>query len=250
MTVGTETREPNRCVGFIRSNRPRCSSVTIHEPGTLTTRLPVPAIAADISPRVITLAAQAASRSSVLGVCHGFVNPVARTASSRTASTSTRIQPGLIGLPRMAADIGQVAQRVMHFVRVGVVCAMLDDVRDTRERTPVDPLAEVDGNRTRRKGIALANRFEGGGAHQVPGHLRRRHYRSVQPGTRRAHIQARRSVSTPWRITSRTALASSIGSMPTLTVPAAVTISTFANPRRRSKIVWVTRTAFVLRNTA
>jgi hypothetical protein len=33
-------------------------------------------------------------------------------------------------------------------------------------------LAEVDGNRTRRKGFALPNRFEGGGAHQVPGHLR------------------------------------------------------------------------------
>ncbi len=33
-------------------------------------------------------------------------------------------------------------------------------------------LAEVDGNRTRRTGIARPNRFEGGGAHQVPGHLR------------------------------------------------------------------------------
>jgi len=33
-------------------------------------------------------------------------------------------------------------------------------------------LAEVDGNRTRRTGIACPNRFEGGGAHQVPGHLR------------------------------------------------------------------------------
>lgn len=31
--------------------------------------------------------------------------------------------------------------------------------------------AEVDGNRTRRTGIARANRFEGGGAHQVLGHL-------------------------------------------------------------------------------
>ena len=34
-------------------------------------------------------------------------------------------------------------------------------------------LAEVDGNRTRRTGIARPNRFEGGGAHQVPGHLHR-----------------------------------------------------------------------------
>ena len=38
-------------------------------------------------------------------------------------------------------------------------------------------LAEVDGNRTRRTGIARPNRFEGGGAHQVPGHL---------PGDRRS----------------------------------------------------------------
>ncbi len=32
--------------------------------------------------------------------------------------------------------------------------------------------SEVDGNRTRRTGSARPNRFEGGGAHQVPGHLR------------------------------------------------------------------------------
>jgi len=37
-------------------------------------------------------------------------------------------------------------------------------------------LAEVDGNRTRRMGIAHPNRFEGGGAHQVLGHLRSRPY--------------------------------------------------------------------------
>ena len=36
-----------------------------------------------------------------------------------------------------------------------------------------DLVAEVDGNRTRRTGIARPTRFEGGGAHQVPGHLRR-----------------------------------------------------------------------------
>jgi hypothetical protein len=35
-------------------------------------------------------------------------------------------------------------------------------------------VAEVDGNRTRRTGIARAARFEGGGCHQVTGHLRRR----------------------------------------------------------------------------
>ena len=32
-------------------------------------------------------------------------------------------------------------------------------------------MAEVDGNRTRHRGIATITRFEGGGAHQVPGHL-------------------------------------------------------------------------------
>jgi len=32
-------------------------------------------------------------------------------------------------LQRYAADIGQFPQRVLHLVRVGVVCAMLDDVR-------------------------------------------------------------------------------------------------------------------------
>ena len=35
-------------------------------------------------------------------------------------------------------------------------------------------VAEVDGNRTRRTGIARPTRFEGGGRHQVAGHLRRR----------------------------------------------------------------------------
>ena len=35
-------------------------------------------------------------------------------------------------------------------------------------------MAEVDGNRTRRTGIARPTRFEGGGAHQVPRHLHAR----------------------------------------------------------------------------
>ncbi len=37
---------------------------------------------------------------------------------------------------------------------------------------PGAPMAEVDGNRTRRTGIARPTRFEGGGRHQVAGHLR------------------------------------------------------------------------------
>ena len=34
--------------------------------------------------------------------------------------------------------------------------------------------AEVDGNRTRRAGVARPTRFEGGGAHQVLGHLHKK----------------------------------------------------------------------------
>ena len=41
-------------------------------------------------------------------------------------------------------------------------------------------LAEVDGNRTRRTGIARPNRFDGGGDHQVPGHLRLGRYQGQQ----------------------------------------------------------------------
>ena len=41
--------------------------------------------------------------------------------------------------------------------------------------------AEVDGNRTRRTGSARPSRFEGGGAHQVPGHLRWRPYDNGSP---------------------------------------------------------------------
>ena len=59
-----------------------------------------------------------------------------------------------------------------------------------RQRSPLPPgvesrssgerVAEVDGNRTRRTRIARPNRFEGGGAHQVPGHLRWRDYRPLE----------------------------------------------------------------------
>ena len=37
--------------------------------------------------------------------------------------------------------------------------------------------AEVDGNRTRRMGIAHPTRFEGGGAHQALGHLHHQPYK-------------------------------------------------------------------------
>ena len=45
---------------------------------------------------------------------------------------------------------------------------------DDTGRPGLRPAAEVDGNRTRRTGIARPTRFEGGGCHQVSGHLRRR----------------------------------------------------------------------------
>ncbi len=51
--------------------------------------------------------------------------------------------------------------------------ARLSTSRASSEPTPTWALlAEVDGNRTRRTRIARPNRFEGGGAHQVLGHLR------------------------------------------------------------------------------
>lgn len=48
-------------------------------------------------------------------------------------------------------------------------------------------MAEVDGNRTRRAGIACTTRFEGGGCHQASRHLRGRRYRCRSPrvGVRR-----------------------------------------------------------------
>jgi hypothetical protein len=52
-------------------------------------------------------------------------------------------------------------------------------------------VAEVDGNRTRRTGIARPTRFEGGGAHQVLGHLRRPTYRSPSPEHRRQQTRRR-----------------------------------------------------------
>ena len=46
--------------------------------------------------------------------------------------------------------------------------------QDTQRAGQTRPIAEVDGNRTRRTGIARPTRFEGGGAHQALGHLRLR----------------------------------------------------------------------------
>ena len=51
-----------------------------------------------------------------------------------------------------------------------------DVARDVRGALTCSLLAEVDGNRTRQTRIARLGRFEGGGAHQVPRHLRLRRY--------------------------------------------------------------------------
>ena len=63
-------------------------------------------------------------------------------------------------------------------------------------------------------------------------------------------IQGRVSVSTAWRMVSRTACASSIGIIPIATAPAAVVNLTVATPRRRSNIDCVTWTLFVLWSSA
>ncbi len=49
--------------------------------------------------------------------------------------------------------------------------------------------AEVDGNRTRRTGIARPTRFEGGGAHQALGHLQGRPYRAAAASPRVAGLR-------------------------------------------------------------
>lgn len=60
-------------------------------------------------------------------------------------------------------------------------------------------MAEVDGNRTRRTGVARPTRFEGGGAHQVLGHLQWENLlliiqalaRTTHRTTKRIHSDAR-----------------------------------------------------------
>ena len=49
-------------------------------------------------------------------------------------------------------------------------------------------VAEVDGNRTRRTGITHPTRFEGGGAHQALGHLRRATYPPRTPMGREQNV--------------------------------------------------------------
>ena len=46
-------------------------------------------------------------------------------------------------LQRHAAEIGQLPQRVMHLVRVGVVCAMLDDVNYWVARSTVEAINDT-----------------------------------------------------------------------------------------------------------
>ena len=105
------------------------------------------------------------------------------------------VRPGQIDRQR------QIPQRVAQLRRSGQQRVGVDGVSfamsapgaavlpsDEADQTADGPrsrrtvLAEVDGNRTRRTGIARPNRFEGGGAHQVPGHLPARTTAVREPG--------------------------------------------------------------------
>ena len=72
---------------------------------------------------------------------------------------------------------------------------MADDARRDGSASAYVRLAEVDGNRTRRTGIARPNRFEGGGAHQVPGHLPGDRRSSTTRGRRRPRRRRARRTS-------------------------------------------------------
>jgi len=80
--------------------------------------------------------------------------------------------------PRTSANVGE-RQRTSHQLRADF---------DVSAEPTGEHVAEVDGNRTRRTRIARPSRFEGGGAHQVPGHLRRKCYRfDVSTGLGQTH---------------------------------------------------------------
>lgn len=71
-------------------------------------------------------------------------------------------------LQRHAAEIGQLPQRVMHLVRVGVVCAMLDDVRHedgghlfiVKGGTAMQLRLGIQARATRDLDVAFAGRME------------------------------------------------------------------------------------------
>ena len=58
-----------------------------------------------------------------------------------------------------------MTSRISFFIRPRLVKSV------ARHEPRHEEMAEVDGNRTRRTGITRPSRFEGGGAHQAPGHL-------------------------------------------------------------------------------
>ena len=105
------------------------------------------------------------------------------STTSRTTSNASG-QPERVGTGSVVvavrvmrgARIEQQERLLAHLARsLAFMLHVAPGRRDVRVADELGPLAEVDGNRTRRMGIAHPNRFEGGGAHQVLGHLRRRH---------------------------------------------------------------------------
>ena len=71
--------------------------------------------------------------------------------------------PDLLGREDQKHDDDEEQYDLLH---------VADSMGSNRDVHPRILLAEVDGNRTRRTGIARPTRFEGGGAHQALGHLR------------------------------------------------------------------------------
>ena len=102
------------------------------------------------------------------------VSTNAPTTSPIAAVPSTSIADDRSGYVTVGA---RHAPQVPEEALAQTVAGLSDAVRTaTLGPPPVNRghLAEVDGNRTRQTGIARLGRFEGGGAHQVPRHLRRR----------------------------------------------------------------------------
>ena len=67
--------------------------------------------------------------------------------------------------PQRAGDSAPGRQATTHG-------GLLQQLLPRRSVPVTSAFAEVDGNRTRRTGITRPTRFEGGEAHQAPGHLR------------------------------------------------------------------------------
>src|SRR5579875_530991 len=83
------------------------------------------------------------------------------------ARSPPRVAPGGSGLRGRGPQPPPPARRDARLPNAGIREAGVGT-----EGGGLGEVAEVDGNRTRRCGVAAASRFEGGGAHQALGHLR------------------------------------------------------------------------------